>query len=90
MGESNLMVHIYLQDKRARKRIPAVGTKKYPMLWVGIGSVNGNEITVSNANSLYVIGAGREHERKYRTFVSDGEGIHQWIDKPEFKLDASI
>ena len=88
MGGNNLMAYtIYLQDKRARKRIPANGTKKYPMIYIGVGVVEGNRITVDNANGLYVVSAGaREGKGRYRAFCIDDNDTGVWIDNPNFDL----
>lgn len=82
------MVHkIYLQDKRARKRIPANGTKKYPMIYVGVGAIEGNRIIVDNANGLYVVSTGvRESKQKYRAFCINDDDTGAWIDNPKFDL----
>ena len=49
------MKSICMQDKRARKRIPAVGTKKYPVFYLGEGEVTRGKIKTNGMWPFQVI-----------------------------------
>jgi hypothetical protein len=83
MGER--MMDIWMQDKRARKKTPAYGTKMYPLIYVGKGMVQEDTITVYNASGFYVISQGRISRKRFRVYVNN-ESEGYWINNPVWKI----
>lgn len=72
---------VYMQDKRAKKSIPARGTKKYPVILIHyLCSVDGDGITIP-PGSFFVSGLAMS-PKQYRFYVHD-EDESRWIDSPK-------
>lgn len=65
------MKNFYMQDKRARKRIPLVGTKKYPVIYLGFGTVIDDSISISQECVTIPIIINPEF---YRFYANDNDG----------------
>ena len=66
-------MRIYMQDKRARKTIPAKGTRKYPIIYLGEGTVDNGKIEVVCDIPLYLNPGG------CRFYAQDGERA-EWVN----------
>lgn len=67
---------IYMQNKKARKKLPPVGTKRYPIIYLGLGELFGQALKIlCNWHNDATVMIDPEEFRFYALSKTNGEWL---------------